>query len=70
MEEHRLKVAGLVEEGIAKGEFKPIDSRLVASLVIGGVSQLARASALLQEPLRPNEIADEITRILCDGISR
>jgi len=69
-EEILLKLAGLVEDGIAKGEFKPVDSRLTAIFVIGMIFEVLREAAMQGQLPPAGKIADDITRTLCEGISR
>ncbi|MFC1924235.1 TetR family transcriptional regulator [Chloroflexota bacterium] len=71
MEENTLKLAGLVDDGITKGEFKPVNSRLVANLIRGAIFELIGEAAIQQREMRSlDELADGITEILCDGINR
>jgi len=71
MEENTLKLAGLVDDGIARGEFKPVNSRLVANLMRGAIFELIGEAAIQQREMRSlDELADGITEILCDGINR
>jgi len=71
MEENMLKLAGLVDAGIAKGEFKPVNSRLVANLMRGATFELIGEAAIQQREMRSlDELADGINEILCDGINR
>ena len=69
MEENALKLAGLVQDGTIKGEFKPVNSRLVANLMRGAILEVIGEAALHKRELRTDEFADEIVEILCDGIS-
>ena len=64
-----LNLIGLVEEGIAKGEFRDVNSRLVSSLITGVILEVMREAVLQQRELRTGELAAEITSILCEGIS-
>lgn len=71
MEENILKLIRLVDDGIARGEFKPVNSRLVANLIRGTIFELIGEAALQQREMRSlDEIADEITEILCGGINQ
>ena len=69
-EENVLKLTGLVEDGIDKGEFRTVDSRLVANLITGAILEIMRGAVLQRRELITGELADEITDILCGGISR
>ena len=68
-EENVLKLIGLVEDGVAKGEFRAVSSRLVANLITGAILEVMREAVLQNRELRSGELADEITDILCGGIN-
>ncbi|MFC2017968.1 TetR/AcrR family transcriptional regulator [Chloroflexota bacterium] len=70
MEENMLKLAGLVEAGTSKGEFKPVNSRLVANLMTGAIIEVVREAAIQQRELQSEELAAEIVEVLCGGINR
>ncbi len=70
LEENLNAFSGLIEEGIAKGEFKPVDSKLTTHFVIGMAFEVLRVTALQQQPLDTNKIADEITGVVFDGIAQ
>ncbi len=70
MEENLSRFADLIEEGIERGEFKPVDSRLVTQFVMAMAFEVLRLAMLRQEPLNPPEAADQVTRILFEGIGR
>lgn len=70
LEENLNAFSGLIEEGIAKGEFEPVDSKLTTHFVIGMAFEVLRVTALQQQPLDTNKIADEITRVVFHGIAR
>lgn len=69
MEENLNRFAELIDEGISKGDLKPVDSRLVTQLVMAMAFEIMRLAALKQEPFQPHEVADDVTNILFDGIS-
>jgi len=69
-EEVLLKFAGLVDDGIARGELKPVDSRLSAIFVLGMIFEVLREAAMQDQLPSAGKIADDITRILYEGISR
>lgn len=69
MEENLDRFAKLIEEGIANGELKQVDSHLVTQLVMAMAFEVIRLASLRQEPFHPHEVADEVTKILFDGIS-
>jgi TetR/AcrR family fatty acid metabolism transcriptional regulator len=70
LDENLLKFVALVDEGIAKGELRPVDSVLTTHFVIGMALEMIRVATVQQQPLQPGKIAEEITGILFDGISR
>ncbi len=68
-EETVLRMEKLVKDGIAAGEFRPVDSRITASLLLGMTILPPLQAALQPQALLPSRrIADEITGVLCDGI--
>ena len=68
-EESILRIDRLVKDGIATGEFRPVDSRIAASLLLVMSTVPPLQAALQPQALLPaGRIADEITEILCDGI--
>ncbi len=69
LEENLIKFAALVDEGIARGELRPVDSLLTTHLVIGMALEMIRLGTIQQQPVRPDKIADEITAVLLDGIA-
>ena len=68
-EEIMLRIDRLLKDGIAKGEFRPVDSRMAANLLLGMSTVPPLQAALRPQPLVPvGRIADEITEIFCHGI--
>ncbi len=70
MDQNLGKFKELVEEGIVNGEFKPVDSWLVTQFVMAMAFEVLRESTLRQEPLNPKEAAENVTKILFEGISK
>ena len=70
MEENVMKLTALVEDGTTKGEFKPVNSQLVAYLMRGAIFEVIGEAALQQRELKTDDLADGIAEILCGGISR
>ena len=70
MEQNLGKFSDLVEEGVANGEFKPVDSQFVTQLVMAMAFEILRTATLKQEPLDPKEAADKVTKILFEGICK
>lgn len=67
-EENRIQFRGLVEEGLEKGDIRPIDASVATRLAIGMALETIRMATLDEDPIRPDEAADEITNVLFDGI--
>ncbi len=70
MEKNLSKFNELIEEGISRGELKPVDSWLITQLVMAMAFEVLRESTLRKEPLDPHEAAEKVTRVLFEGISR
>jgi AcrR family transcriptional regulator len=69
-EEILVKIDGLVQEGIAKGEFKPGDSRVAAIMLLGMIIGLTLQATIQQQPLLSvGQMADEITELFYQGLS-
>lgn len=68
LEQNLGRFARLVEEGIENGEFKQVESQLVTQLVMAMAFEVLRLATLRQQPLDPRAAADEVTRILFNGI--
>jgi len=69
-EEILVKIDGLVQEGIAKGEFKPGDSRIAAIMLLGMIIGLTLQATIQQQPLLSvGQMADEITELFYQGLS-
>jgi len=70
LEENQNLFASLIEEGIANGEIEPVDSHLVTDFMVGMAFEALRSTIFQQKPLETGAIADEICRIIFDGIGR
>ncbi|MFO8010125.1 MAG: TetR/AcrR family transcriptional regulator [Dehalococcoidia bacterium] len=70
MEKNLSKFNELIEEGISRGELKPVDSWLITQLVMAMAFEVLRESTLRKEPLDPREAAEKVTTVLFEGISR
>lgn len=68
VEEEKLRLVHLIQNGIDSGEFRPIDSHVAANLLLGAIHELIAGSALGNKPLHVDQAADEVTSIFCDGI--
>ena len=68
-EESVLRMEKLVKDGVATGEFRPVDTRIAASMLLMMSTMPPLQAALQPQALLPSRrIADEITGVLCDGI--
>jgi AcrR family transcriptional regulator len=70
MDKNLGRFAELVDEGIVSGEFKPVDSHVVTQMVMAWAFDVLRTAILRKEPLDPRKAADQVTRILFEGICR
>jgi len=70
LEENLLKFANLVDEGVAKGEFKPVDSQQITHFVIGMVFEMIRVATMHQKTIQPDKLTKEVVDVLFNGISR
>ncbi|MFA4837661.1 MAG: TetR/AcrR family transcriptional regulator [Dehalococcoidia bacterium] len=67
-EEILLRIDMLVQDGIATGEFRPVDSRIAARLLYGMITGLP-IQATIKLPLLPDsQMVDEITELFCNGL--
>lgn len=70
-EETVLRMDKLIKDGIATGEFRTVDSRTAAILLLLSSTIPSLQAALQpQAPLPFRRVAREITGILCNGICR
>lgn len=70
-EESILRIDRLVKDGIATGEFRPVDSRMAATMLLAICTTLPFQAVLQQQPLRPTrDIADKITEVFYQGIRK
>jgi len=60
-------VMQIIEEGIAAGAFKPVDSRLMANAILGMCNWLYKWYKPGKETFRPEEIADHFIKLLEAG---
>lgn len=70
LEENLNIFASLVDEGIANGEIEPVDSHLLTHFVVGMAFEILRVTTFQQQPLEARKIADEICRVVFDGVGR
>ena len=65
---NQLRFAQLMEEGIAKGEFKPVDPQIGAIFIAGVIREVMSESSLGRLPKQTYDVADDIVRLLYEGI--
>ena len=67
-EETRIEFKGLIDEGLANGEIKPMDVEVATRFAIGMALETIKMATLEEGHIKPDEAADEITSVLFDGI--
>jgi hypothetical protein len=60
----------ILEEGIAGGEFKPLDAKRVAEMVLGAIRQLAECELAGNQPRSPEEIVGVLVSVFLEGIRK
>ena len=63
-------LTGIIEEGVAAGEFKSLDAKLTAEMVLGAIRQLAECELAGGAPRSPDQIVGVLVPVFLDGISR
>jgi TetR/AcrR family fatty acid metabolism transcriptional regulator len=63
-------LAEIIEQGIAEGEFKPLDAKRVAEMVLGAIRQLAECELAGNEPRSAEEIVCVLVPVFMDGIEK
>jgi len=67
-EETRIEFRGLINEGLANGEIKPMDGAVATRLAIGMALETIKMATLEEGAINPDQAADDITGVLFDGI--
>ena len=67
-EEIRLQFRGLIDEGLANGEVRPMDGAVATRMAIGMALETIKMATLEEGSIDPDQAADEITSVLFDGI--
>ena len=70
LDENLRKFAELIDEGIAKGDFKEVDSEQVTHFVIGMVFEMIRVAVVHRKTIDPERLTKEVVEVLFNGISR
>ena len=63
-------LTGIIEQGIAAGEFKPLDAKRVAEMVLGAIRQLAECELAGSEPRTAEDIVRVLVPVFLEGISQ
>jgi AcrR family transcriptional regulator len=63
-------LTGILEQGVAAGEFRPLDARRVAEMILGAIRQLAECDLAGDEPGSAEEIVGALTPVFLEGIGR
>ena len=63
-------LSGILEQGIAAGEFKPLDAKRVAEMVLGAIRQLAECELAGSEPRSAEEIVGALVPVFLEGIRK
>ncbi len=61
-------LAGIIEQGVAAGEFRPLDAKRVAEMVLGAIRQLAECELAGNEPQPAEEIVGVLAPVFMDGM--
>lgn len=60
----------ILEQGIVAGEFKPLDAKCAAEMILGAIRQLAECELAGSEPRSAEEIVGALVPVFLDGIRR
>ena len=63
----KLEFRALIDEGLARGEIKPIDGAVATRFAIGMALETIK-TITLEGPVNTDEAAEEITTVLFEGI--
>jgi len=63
-------LAGIIEQGVAVGEFRSLDAKRVAEMVLGAIRQLAECELAGSEPRPAEEIVRVLVPVFMDGMTR
>jgi AcrR family transcriptional regulator len=63
-------LTGIIEQGIAAGEFKPLDAKRVAEMVLGAIRQLAECELAGSETRSAEDIVRVLVPVFMDGIQK
>lgn len=69
-DEYRKMVAEILEEGIAKGKIRPVNTTLTASILIAAMDGLALQWVLDHNVFQFNEVADALTKSFIEGLKK
>jgi len=63
-------LTGIIEQGTAAGEFRPLDAKPVAEMVLGAIRQLAEIELAGSEPRSAEEIVRVLVPVFMDGMAK
>lgn len=63
-------LTGILEQGVAAGEFRPLDAKRVAEMVLGAIRQLAECELAGSEPSSPEQIVSGLVPVFLEGIQK
>lgn len=66
--EYRVSIQALLDEGVSRKKFKPVDTRITASLLIGMLDGIALQWIMDRDLFRFTEIADAIKKSFINGL--
>ncbi|NLF72396.1 MAG: TetR/AcrR family transcriptional regulator [Candidatus Anammoximicrobium sp.] len=61
---------GILEQGIASGEFRALDVKRVAEMILGAIRQLAECELAGSEPRSAEEIVEVLVPVFLQGIQK
>ncbi|HPM80001.1 MAG TPA: TetR/AcrR family transcriptional regulator [Candidatus Anammoximicrobium sp.] len=63
-------LAGILEQGVAAQEFRPLDATRVAEMILGAIRQLAECELAGSEPRSAEEIVGALAPVFLEGIQK
>lgn len=63
-------LSGILEQGVAAHEFRPLDAKRVAEMILGAIRQLAECELAGSEPRSAEEIVGALAPVFLEGIGR
>jgi AcrR family transcriptional regulator len=66
--EEKLRLAGIIDDCITAGELRPVNSNIVANILLGAIHEQILDATFEEKPIEIDKVADEIAAMLYDGI--